>query len=260
MIQPKWDLHHGHFFILHSAACFDQISIQSSNCLNQYCSTSQWLKHILAGRARAVPRVREQRRLALWSQGTWCRGNRPATGPAGSVCLSGWGLSWLAGARLPSYSHALYISHQPHLPSQPSLWLHRACLIGAAALLRARQTCSHEQQRWWLIITQPRYPECDKWECKFGNLVQSEFCPHLLSAWECFPGFHKILVSEILIIIYLFTYFISISFAWFAICLLFSLGNLEPCASAYSCIFLPSWIYLSCSHTVVRYKAGLLSF
>lgn len=185
---------------------------------------------------------------------------------------SGWvGLSLRLGPQLArrrtpaSYSHALYICHQPHLPSQPSLWLHQACLIGAAALLRARQTCSHEQQRWWLIITQPRYPECDKWKCKLGNLVQSKFCPHLLSAWECFPGFHKILVSKILIIIYLFTYFISISFAWFAILLLLSLGNdsflnLEPCASAYSCIFLPSWMYSSCSHTVVRYKTWLLSF
>lgn len=208
-----WDLDHGHFFLLSSAACFDRIFIHSSNCLNQCLNTSEWLWYILAGRSRTVARVRVQRRLALQSRGTWCRGSRCATGPAGSVCLLGWGLSWLSSARLAPISMHYTSVISPICPLKPP-W---ACLIGAASLLRARQTRSHEPQRWWLIIVPPQHPECDKWECKLGNLVQSEFFSSSAVHTVVFPGFT--LFSKMLQRIY---FLILSSFAWFSVLLLFS--------------------------------------
>lgn len=66
-----------------------------------------------------LARIRVQCRLALCSQETWCGGSLLATGPAGSVCLVGWGLSWLSSTRLAPISMHYTSVISPICPLNP---------------------------------------------------------------------------------------------------------------------------------------------
>lgn len=121
-----------------------------------------------------MPRVMQESRLPSVSEdwGRCCGANKCLMGLAGSVCPFPTGAS--AGPQMHGFYPCIIHHLSPICPLNPSSDSTRPRLIGLAPMKASQINC--RALLWWCLIV----AECDKWEWKLVNLVQREFCLHLM--------------------------------------------------------------------------------